>query len=326
LLGKLAVLAAIPAIPKLLRAAHAEQRTTPRRIGVLLAAQSVTGKYARAFRDGLRDSGYVEGRDVLIEWRSAEGDYTQLPQLIAGLIQDKVELIVTDTTFTVRAIQRAAPTIPVVTAVVADPVSSGLVKSLAHPGGSLTGLSLMASELSPKRLELLREAIPRLTLVAVLSNPDTPFHPNVIRKLKEVAPTLSIDLIVVEARTTEELPSAVSAAKRSHAHALYLIEDALSFAHRATISSLATKAKIPTIGWVRDFPEEGGFISYGANFTDLYRRSAGFVDKILKGAKPGDLPIEQPTQFELAVNLKTAKAVGIAIPESILARADEVVQ
>ncbi len=306
--------------------ADAQQTAAPRRIGVLLGGLSPESKEAQAFRQGLRDAGYVEGRDVVIEWRSASGDYARVPALVADLVQRKVEVIVVTNTVAAQAVERARSTIPIVMAVVSDPVGSGLVASLAHPGGNITGLSIMTTELSAKRLQLLKETIPRLTRVAVLWNPDTLFHPKVIEELKAVAPSLSIELSVVGVRTPEEIGPAFSAVRRAHAQALYVIGDGLLLAHRAMLVKLASKDRLPSIYFARHFADAGGLMSYGANFGDLYRRSAGYVDKILKGAKPGDLPIEQPTKFEFVINLKTAKALGLSIPESILLRADEVIR
>jgi putative ABC transport system substrate-binding protein len=245
--------------------------------------------------------------------------------LVADLVQRKVDVIVADSTVAARAAKRATSTIPIVMAVVADPVGSGLVASLAHPGGNATGLSVMLIELSAKRLQLLKETIPRLTRVAVLWNPDTPYHPKAIEDLKAAAPALSIELSFMGVRTPEEFGPAFSAVSRAHAQALYVIDDPVFFTHRMTLLKLASKGRLPAIYGQKEFTEEGGLMSYGTDFGDLFRRSAGYVDKILKGAKPGDLPIEQPTKFELVVNLKTAKALGITIPQSISQRADEVI-
>ena len=293
---------------------------------MLLGPLSPESKEAQAFRQGLLDAGYVEGRDVVIEWRSANGDENRLPQLAAELVQRKVEVIVVESTVAVRAIQHATTTIPIVMAIVADPVGSGLVSNLARPGGNVTGLSLMTTDLSAKRLQLLKEAIPRVARVAILWNPATPYHPKVIEDLKAVAPSLSIELKFVGVRTPAEFGPAFSAVGRAHANALYVIEGPFFFVHRTTLVELASRARLPAIYGHTAFVDEGGLMSYGPNFGDMMRRSAGYVDKILKGAKPGDLPIEQPTKFELVVNLKTAKALGITIPESILLRADEVIR
>jgi putative ABC transport system substrate-binding protein len=207
-----------------------------------------------------------------------------------------------------------------------DPVGSGLVASLAHPGGNITGLSLMAAELSAKRLQLLKEAIPRLTRVAVLWNPDTPPHTKVVGELKAAAPSLSIELSLMGVQTPEQFGTAFSTVSREHAQALYVIDDAFFLTLRMTLFKLAAEAQLPTMSAHREYVAAGGLMSYGPSAVDLFRRSAGYVDKILKGAKPGDLPVEQPTKFDLVVNLKTAKALGITIPESILLRADEVIR
>ena len=283
-------------------------------------------KEAQQFRQGLLDAGYTEGRDVVIDWRSANGDYARAPELAADLVQSKVDVIVVDTTLATRAVKRATSTIPIVMATVGDPVGSGLVANLAHPGGNVTGLSSMVAELSAKRLQLLKEMIPRLTRVAVLWNPDTPFHPRAVQELKAAAPSLSIQLTVVGVRTPEEIGPAFSAASRAHVQVLYLIDDAFFFTHRRMLLKLAAKARLPIIYGYRPFADEGALMSYGADLGDMFRRSAQYVGRILQGAKPADLPVEQPTKFELVINLKTAKALGITIPESILLRADEVIR
>jgi putative ABC transport system substrate-binding protein len=306
--------------------AYAQQPASPRRIGVLLVALSPENKNVQEFRQGLRDAGYAEGRDVVIEWRSASGDYDRLPELVSDLIHSKVEVIVVENTVAARAIKVATSTIPVVMAIIADPVGSGLVTSLAHPGGNVTGLSMMITELSSKRLQLLKETIPRVARVAVLWNPDAPWHAKVIENLKAAAPSLSIELSLVSVRTAEQLGPAFSSISRAHAQALYVMEDPIFYTQRIALFKLASKARLPTVHGSRTYADAGGLVSYGANFGDLFRRSAGYVDKILKGAKPADLPIEQPTKFELVVNLKTAKALGITIPQSILVRADEVIR
>jgi putative ABC transport system substrate-binding protein len=298
----------------------------PRRIGVLLVGYSPESKEALELRQGLRDAGYAEGRDVIIEWRSANGNYDRLTDLVADLLQRQVEVIVVENTVAARAIKRATTTVPVVMAIVADPVGSGLVQSLAHPGGNFTGLSLMLKELSAKRLQLLKETLPHVSRVAVLSNPAVPWHAKVIEDLRMTAPSLSIELTLVGVTSSEEIGSAFSAANRARAQALYVIEDPIFQVHRATLFNLASNARLPTVHGNRRYVDAGGLVSYGASYGDLFRRSAGYVDKILKGAKPGDLPIEQPTKFDLVVNLKTAKALGVTIPQSILLQADEVIR
>ena len=302
------------------------QQPAPRRIGVLLVGPSPESKEAQAFRQGLRDAGYAEGRDVVIEWRSAAGDYARIPALAAELVQSKVDVVVVNGTPATRAAKHATSTIPIVMVLVADPVGSGLVANLAHPGENITGLSMMAIELIAKRLQLLKETIPRLTRVAVIGNPDNPLQPKMVEDLKAGAPSLAIELKFVGARTPEQFHPAFSALSQAHAQALYVIGDPFFFAHRTTLLKLVSKARLPCIYAERNFVDEGGLMSYGPNLGDEFRRSAGYVDKILKGAKPGDLPIEQPTKFELVVNLKTAKALGITIPESILLQVDEVIR
>jgi putative ABC transport system substrate-binding protein len=309
-----------------LQTGYAQQPTSPRRIGVLLVLLSPESKEAQAFRQGLRDAGYAEGRDVVIEWRAANGDYARVPALAADLVQRQVDVIVADTTLAAQAARHATSTIPIVMALVADPVGSGLVASLAHPGGNVTGLSIMLAELSAKRLQLLKEAIPRIARVAVLWNPDTPYHPKAVEDLKAVAPSLAIELSFVGVRTPEEINSAFTAVSRAHAQALYVLNAPLFFTHRTTILKLASKARLPVISGERHFADAGGLMSYGANYADQLGRSAGYVDKILKGAKPGDLPIEQPTRYVLVVNLNAAKDLGLTIPQSILLQADEVIR
>ena len=307
-------------------ASDAQQPASPRLIGVLLVAFSLESKEAQAFRQGLRDAGYAEGRDVVIEWRSVNGDYARIPALATDLVQRKVDVIVVDSTPGAQAVKRATSTIPIVMAVIGDPVGSGIVANLAHPGGNVTGFSVLAAALSAKRLQLLKETIPRLTRVTALWNPDTRWHAKAVEELKAVAPSLSIELSFVSVRTPEDFSPAFSAASRAHAQALYVLDDAQFVVHRRTLLKLASKAQLPDTYGVRHFPDEGGLMSYGANYADNWRRSAGYVDKILKGARPGDLPIEQPTKFEFVVNLKTARALGITIPQSILVRADEVIR
>jgi len=307
-------------------AADSQQPASQRHIGALLSTTLPEEKVSQAFRQGLLDAGYVEGRDVVIEWRSANGDYSRLPQLAADLVQRKVDAIVVQGLPAAQVAKRATSTIPIVLAVVADPVAADLVTSLAHPGGNITGLSAMTEDLSAKRLQLLREAMPRVARVAVLWNPGSAFHARVMAQLKAAASSLSIELKFVVVRTPGEIGPAFSAASRVRAEVLYVIEDALLFNHRSTLIKLASNAHIPIVYSAREFAEEGGLLSYGLSYADLMRRSAGYVDRILKGAKPADLPIEQPTKFELVVNLKAAKALGITIPESVVLRADEVIR
>jgi putative ABC transport system substrate-binding protein len=261
----------------------------------------------------------------VIEWRAANGDYDRVPELVADLVRNKVEVIVVDSTVATQVAMRTTK-IPVVMALVVDPVGSGLVKSVAEPGGLVTGLSMMTTELNAKRLEMLKEVVPRLGRVGVLWNPDHPFHAKVVADLKLIAPSLSIDLSFASVRTPDQFATAFSEVGRAQAEALYVVEDPIFFAHRATLLDLASKARLPTIHELRRWPEQGALMSYGPDLHDLFYRAASYVDRILKGAKPADLPVEQPTKFELAINLKTATAVGITVPPALLARADEVIE
>jgi putative ABC transport system substrate-binding protein len=307
-------------------AARAQTRST-RRIGVLLVGFSPDSKAAQSFRQGLREAGYVEGRGVAIEWRAANGDYSRVPALIEDLIQKNVEVIVHDSTVGTAAAKRATSTIPNVMALVLDPVGSGLVKSLANPGGNVTGLSMMTTlDLNSKRLQLLKEMTPGLTRASVIWNPDHPLHVRAVEELKSIAPRLSIGLSFMAVRTRDELAPAFSDVKQAGAQAVYVIDDPIFFTHRTTLLELATTARLPTIHDLRRFPEVGALMSYGPDVYDLFRRSAFYVDRILKGAKPTELPVEQPTKFELVVNQRTAKALGLEVPLTILYRADEVIE
>ena len=322
-LAGLIVAAAIAVKPN---GVHAQQSTSPRRIGVLLVGFSPESKEAQQLRQGLQDVGYVEGRDVTIEWRYANGDYDKVAGLAADLVQSKVDVMVVDGTVGNQAAKRGTSNVPIVMVLVADPVGSGLVASLAHPGGNVTGLSLMIPELTAKQLQLLKEALSRLTRVSVLWNPASPYQPKVIEELKAAAPSLSIELSFVDVRTPEQFGPGFSAMTRARAEALYVIGDPFFASHGTTLLKLASKARLPVIGVSRQFAAAGALMSYGPNIGDVFRRSAGYVDKILKGASPATLPVEQPTKFELVVNLKTAKALGIKIPEAILLQADEVIR
>jgi len=308
-------------------AARAQQATTPKyRIGVLLGGLSPASNATRHFRRGLRDVGFFEGRDVAIEWRSAGGDYNRVPELAADLVRSGVDVIVQDSTYGTVETMRLTSTTPIVMALVVDPVGSILVQSLSRPGGNVTGLSMMTSDLNSKRLQLLQETGSALRHIAVLWNPDHPFHSKVAEDLKQIAPTLSIELSLAGVRRPEDLDTAFSNIKAANAKALYVVEDPIFFAHQKRILELASTARIPTIHELRRWPEEGAVMSYGPDLHDLFRRSAFYVGKILKGAKPADIPVEQPTKFEFVVNLRTAKALGLDLPNSLVALADEVIE
>jgi putative tryptophan/tyrosine transport system substrate-binding protein len=274
----------------------------------------------------LRDLGYVEGRNIEIEYRFAKGNMERLPAVAAELVARNVDVIVAVSQPAVQAAQQATRTIPIVMFGVGDPVSTGLVANLARPGGNVTGLSQLSPELSTKRLALVREIIPEVSRVAVLSNPTNPSNPPQIRDIKAAAKALGVGLQVLEIRSSQDLDSAFLSAAQVRAGAFVTLDDLLIFNERMRIVALAAKSRLPGMyGWP-DFPQAGGLISYGVDFRDMYRQAAIFVDKILKGAKPADLPVEQPTKFELVINLKTAKALGLTIPPSLLARADQVIE
>jgi putative tryptophan/tyrosine transport system substrate-binding protein len=303
------------------------QHVASPRIGVLLVGLSPESKAAQHFRRGLRDAGYFEGRNVVIEWRYAKGDYERVPAFVDEFVRSKIDVMVMDSTVGTEAAKRATSTIPIVMALVLDPVGSGLIKSLANPDGNITGLSMMTTvDLNTKRLQFLKEAIPNLTRAAVMWNPDHPLHVTAVEDLKTKAPSLSIELSFVGVRTTELFAPAFANITQAKAEALYVIDDPFFFAHRATLLSLASAARLPTIHDLGRFPEEGAFMSYGPDLYDLFRRAALYVDRILKGAKPANLPVEQPTRFELVINLKTAKALGLEISPTLLGLADDVIE
>jgi putative ABC transport system substrate-binding protein len=277
------------------------------------------------FLTGLRDFGYVEGRNILIEYRWAEGKYERLPDLAAELVQRKVDVLVTGGTAGVRAAKQATTTIPIVMTASGDAVSSGLVASLARPGGNVTGSTFFVPELMAKRLELLKEAMPRTTRVAVLINADDPSHVPVLKAMESTARSLKIEIQKFEVRRPSEIESAFTAMAKSREDAVVVQEDNLLTTNTRVVVGSAVKNQLPLAGQPT-FAEAGGQIGYGVDQRALVRRAAYFVDKILKGAKPADLPVEQPTKFELVINLKTAKALGLTIPQTLLLRADQVIQ
>ncbi len=308
-------------------AAEAQQAQKVPRIGTLWGNSiSTSAHLLEAFRRGLRELGYVEGQNIAIEHRSAEGKWERLPDLAAELVRLKVDVIVTAGTPTALAAKQATRMIPIVMAFTADPIESGLVASLARPGGNVTGLSGMDTELGGKRLQLLKQVVPGASRVAVLSNPTNPYIGLVLRGTEAAARVLGVQLQPLEIRAPEDIERAFEAAIKGDANALTVVEDVLIFTHRARIAALAAKSRLPAIYSFRESVEAGGLMSYAANLADSYRRAAIYVDKILKGAKPADLPVEQPTRFELVINLKTAKALGLTIPQSVLIRADQVIE
>jgi len=279
-----------------------------------------------AFIEGLRELGWVEGQNITIELRFSEGKMERLPDLAAELVHLNVDLIVAAAARPPVAAKQATRTIPIVMTNMGDPVGTGLVASLARPGGNVTGLSLLTPELIGKQLELLKEIVPRLSRVAVLRNPTSPTHPLSLREAEVAARSLGIQLEVLEARGPDEFEMAFAAMTRKRAGALNVLGDGMFFLHRTRIAALAAKYRLPAIFAQRQHADAGGLMAYGSSLRDNFRRAATFVDKILKGAKPADLPVEQPTKFELVINLKTAKALGLTIPQSMFIRADEVIQ
>jgi putative ABC transport system substrate-binding protein len=283
----------------------------------------------RAFRQGLRERGYVEGQNIVLEYRSADGNIERFPSLAAELVGLKVDVIFAPHTRAARAAQQATSTIPVVVSGMGDPVGEGLVSSLARPGGNITGLTFLGPELVPKRLELLKETLPSASRVAALWDPGATGEramKEVLREMEEAAPAVGVQLRLAEVRGPDEFDRAFSVMTMERADALFVVGSPMLFLERRRIADLAAKHRLPSVFSLREYVEVGGLISYGASIDDLIRRSATFVDKILKGAKPSDLPVEQPTKFELVINLKTAKALGLAIPPSLLARANEVIE
>jgi len=279
-----------------------------------------------AFRRGLRELGYVEGKHIVIDRRFAEGNADRLPELAAELIHLKLDLIVTGGNEATEAIKKATATIPIVTSGSTNPVGSGFVASLSHPGGNVTGLSLDAPGLSGKRLELLKESFPTITRVAVLYYPGTPSLKVTMPETEEAARLLNVQLQRVGVEASDELEKAFSAMSKERAEALVKLPSAVLTSYRKRIVELAAKSRLPAMYEDRVITEAGGLMSYGSDITDVYHRSAVFVDKILKGAKPGDLPVEQPTKFEFIINLKSAQQIGVTIPPNVLVRADKVLK
>jgi len=306
--------------------AEAQQQRVSRVGYVFATTSSAAPDLLNAVRKGLRELGYVEGQTIALEVRWAEGRNERLPTLVADLVHAGVDVLVIATTPGALAAKSATSKIPVVMVAVGDPVGSGLVASLARPGGNLTGLSLLNPELHGKRLELLKEIQPRLSRVATLTNPGNPIHAEFWKQMQAAAQSLALQLQSVEVCGPEDFEAAFAAAADGHAGAVIVFDDPLTLGYPTQVVALAAKRRLPVIYGFREFPEVGGLMSYGANRRDLYRRTTVFVDKILKGARPADLPIEQPTKFELVINLKTAKQLGLTIAPNVLARADKVIR
>ena len=279
-----------------------------------------------AFRQGLGELGYVEGQTIRIESRWAEGEYDRLPDLAAELVRLKVDVIFAFSAQAIQAAKQATATIPIVMGGINDPVATGFVESLAKPGGNITGLSAMAPEALGKQLEILKEVVPKVAHVAVLVNPSNAGTSSQLRQAHNAARLLKLQLQPIEVTRPNDIDSAFAAMTKLGVGAVVVLVDALVLDQRTHIVELAARRRLPSLYGLIDFVEAGGLMSYGANDTERFRRLASFVDKILKGAKPGDLPIEQPTKFELVINLKTAKALGVTIPQTLLLRADKVIE
>ena len=280
-----------------------------------------------ALHQGLREFGYVEGKTIVIEWRAAEGKLDRLPALAAELVRLKVDVIVTSGPTPTRAVKEATSTIPIVMAQDTDPVGNGFVASLARPGGNITGLSTLAPELNGKRLELLKEIIPKLSRVAVFGTSTQPGNAQSLKEVDLAAKAFGVKLQYVDVLSPKDIESAFRAASKGRAEAvLMMVASAVAGNHRTEIIDLAVKSRLPVIYTFLSYVEAGGLMTYGVNLTDLDRRAATYVDKILKGAKPADLPVEQPTKFEFIINLKAAKQIGVTIPPNVLARADRVIK
>jgi ABC-type uncharacterized transport system substrate-binding protein len=308
--------------------AQAQQPKKVPRIGFLSGSPPSSIKAStEAFRQGLRDLGYVEGKNIVIEWRSAEGKSDRLPALAADLVRLKVDLIVTAGPLVTRAAKEATSTIPIVMVQDPDPVGNGFVASLARPGGNITGLSRLAPELSGKQLELLKEIVPKLSRVAVIGTSTRPGNAQTLREVELAAGAFGVQLQYLDILSPKDIETAFQAAVRERADgALWFVTGSIGNPHRKKIADLAVSSRLPVIYFLRDHVEAGGLMSYGVNEVDLYRRAATYVDKILKGTKPADLPVEQPTKFELVINLKTAEQIGVTMPQWLLMRADRVIR
>ena len=306
---------------------HAQQPTKIPRIGLLFTATpSAAAARIEAFRQGLRELGYVEGKNILIEQRYAEGQLNHMNELAAELVRLKVDVIVTIGPAATRPAKEATTAIPIVMGVDDDPVGNGFVASLARPGGNITGLASLAPEIGGKQLELLKEIVPRLSRVAVLGTSTQPGNAQSLREAEVAAGALAVKLQYLDVLSPKDIEPVFRTASNGRAEAVLVLRASIFFSHRKQIVDLAAKRQLPAMYYTTEYVEEGGLMTYGVSITDLFRRAATYVDKILKGAKPAELPIEQPTKFELVINLKTAKRIGLTISPNVLARADRVIK
>ena len=305
--------------------AEAQQPKKISRIGVLRPGLAAAPNY-EAFRQGLRELGYVEGQNVVLEFRDGDAKAERLPDLAAELVRLKVDVIVTSSTPAIQAVKQATGTIPIVMAFSGDPVGTGLVASLAKPGGNVTGLSDIGPEISGKQLELLKEAFPTISRVGFFLNPSNQSNRLRLKAAELTAGELKVQIQALEVRSTSDLEKAISTTSKGRAQALMTVRDPAVYANQARILEFAAENRLPTMHMDKEPVEAGGLMSYGPDVPDLFRRAAIYVDKILKGAKPADLPVERPTKFEFVINLRTAKQIGVTIPPNVLARADKVIR
>jgi len=306
-------------------ALEAQQPVRVHRIG-FLAGPTLPTSDSDGFRQGLREYGYVEGQNLLLEWRVADGRDDRVPGFAAELVRLKVEAVVTMAAPAAMAAKRASAVIPIIFMAVGDPVALGLVSSLVRPGGTITGFTHLTVELTGKRLELFQEVVPSLKSVGILTGPPNPTSASAFKEAQIAARKLGLAVRLIEVRHPGELEPALATVAHEHASGVVLVSGPFVFTHRTDIANSATKRRLPVVGWNSDLAQSGALFSYGASGFDIGRRAAGYVDKILKGTKPADLPVEQPTKFEFVINLKTAKALGLTIPPSILLRADQVIE
>jgi len=305
---------------------HARDPDSMRRIEVVAPGFAAQSPEAKAFREGIKAAGYTEGRTVTINWWFGHGAYSGVEEAVERALRTQPDVLVVESTVAALTAQRATQTIPIVMALVGDPEGVGLVETLARPGGNITGLTNMSAELAAKRLQLLKQAVPSAKRVGVLWNPDTPMHSIGLAYLKSVAPQLRIELVPVAVRKPEQFESAFSAFSRSKIDAVMGLDDPFMTLHGGEVVSLAARARLPVAyGW-KPLVKEGILISYATQAGDLFRRAAGYVDKILRGASPATLPVEQPTKFELVINLRVAKTLGLTVPEALIQQADEVIR
>ena len=308
-------------------AAQAQQTGNVYRIGFLgNSTATLEANLVGPFREGLRDFGYIEGQNIVIEYRWAEGKYDRFPALIEELLAQKVAVIVTAGTPATLAVKKATTSVPLVMTAVGDPVGTGIVPSLSHPGGNITGLTAISTEIDAKRLELLREVVPSVSYIAVLWNAASPLQVLAEKQVHAAAQLLRMRVLSLGVKNEEGIKNALAVMARERPGALLVLADRLLLHHRALIMDFAIRYRLPGVHAYRELVEAGGLMSFGPSYADMHRRAAYFVDRILKGTKPGDLPVERPRTFDLVVNLKAAKALGLTIPQSVLLRATEIIQ